>query len=526
MFLAEDEIVTREGIRDNVDWGAAGFDFCGEAPDGEIAFQRIQETKPDVLITDIKMPFMDGLQLSKLVREHMPWVKIIILSGHDEFGYAQSAVKLGVTEYLLKPISSQDLHEVLLRTATILDKEGQELEKLKRMQTKFEDSLVLSREKFLMDLVMGTISSAEAIEQSQQLGMDIVARYYQVALVKVELCQASQPFDYHEYKSVERIVSEFAGNNMDVFLTKKDFEELVLFIKGDDREQLIEEGKFLTVLISNEIEKQTDCGVMIEIGSLQDRLGNVHLSFFDALLKSKPHRSNQDRIPDAGQVGLAHIDHYEIENLLKFGTLQDFDGFFERVIQPVGEVALQSVLVKQYLFVDLILTVNQFIKRFVEDREEFSINLTNIENILDEINSLDEIRMQMKQIIGNAIDIRNMQVNHDRMHLLQKVSTYLEKRFKEPDLKMSEVAGKFNLTPNYFSTLFRQEMGETFRDFLAKRRINLAKELLRTTNLKIADIAYRSGYKDAHYFSYAFKKHTGQTPTQFRQAPQVIAQEE
>ena len=98
VFLVEDEIVTREGIRDNVDWRAAGFEFCGEAPDGELALPLIEESKPDVLITDIKMPFMDGLQLSKIVREHMPWVKIIILSGHNEFEYAQSAVKLGVTE--------------------------------------------------------------------------------------------------------------------------------------------------------------------------------------------------------------------------------------------------------------------------------------------------------------------------------------------------------------------------------------------------------------------------------------------
>ena len=109
VFLVEDEIVTREGIRDNVDWASEGFEFCGEAPDGEMALPLIEKSKPDILITDIKMPFMDGLQLSKIVREQMPWVKIIILSGHDEFEYAQAAVKLGATEYLLKPISSGDL---------------------------------------------------------------------------------------------------------------------------------------------------------------------------------------------------------------------------------------------------------------------------------------------------------------------------------------------------------------------------------------------------------------------------------
>src|SRR5512143_348844 len=116
VFLVEDEIVAREGIRDNVDWKSTGFEFCGEAPDGEMALPLLQATQPDVLITDIKMPFMDGLELCQIVREKMPWVKIIILSGHDEFEYAQKAINLGVTEYLLKPVTTQDLHRVLQKT--------------------------------------------------------------------------------------------------------------------------------------------------------------------------------------------------------------------------------------------------------------------------------------------------------------------------------------------------------------------------------------------------------------------------
>jgi two-component system response regulator YesN len=123
VFLVEDEIVTREGIRDNVDWEAYGFEFCGEAPDGEMALPLLQMARPDVLITDIKMPFMDGLQLCKIVRERMPHTKIIILSGHDEFEYAQEAISLGVMEYLLKPVGVQDLHNVLQKIAIQLQQE-------------------------------------------------------------------------------------------------------------------------------------------------------------------------------------------------------------------------------------------------------------------------------------------------------------------------------------------------------------------------------------------------------------------
>jgi len=147
VFLVEDEIVTREGIRDNVDWRSVGFEFCGEAQDGEVALPLIEKTQPDVLITDIKMPFMDGLQLCKIIREQMPWVKIIVLSGHDEFEFAQSAVKLGVSEYLLKPISAAELQSVLQNVAAVLDHEKHERASLKELQGRAKDILALKKRK-------------------------------------------------------------------------------------------------------------------------------------------------------------------------------------------------------------------------------------------------------------------------------------------------------------------------------------------------------------------------------------------
>jgi len=139
-FFVEDEIVTREGIRDNVDWKGNGVEFAGEAPDGEMALPLLQAAQPDLLITDIKMPFMDGLELCRIVRERMPWIKVVILSGHDEFEYAQKAINLGVTEYLLKPVTAHDLHQVLQRIAALLDHEKQEQARLERLQNQVEEN--------------------------------------------------------------------------------------------------------------------------------------------------------------------------------------------------------------------------------------------------------------------------------------------------------------------------------------------------------------------------------------------------
>src|SRR5512135_2324400 len=227
-FFVEDEIVTREGIRDNVDWHGNGFEFCGEAPDGEIALPLIQTTQPDLLITDIKMPFMDGLELCKIVRERMPWVKIVILSGHDEFEYAQKAINLGVTEYLLKPVTAQDLHHVLQRIAAQIDREHREQEHLEKLKSQVEENRTALRERLLLNLVMGAVSSAEAIEKGHLLGLDLVAGCYLVVVVRIERRNTVAAFDYHEYQRIQQALAEPLEQQIDVLLIKKDVEELAL----------------------------------------------------------------------------------------------------------------------------------------------------------------------------------------------------------------------------------------------------------------------------------------------------------
>jgi len=122
VFLVEDEVVVREGIKNNIDWAGNGYDFCGEASDGELAFPMIQKLQPDIVITDIKMPFMDGLELSRMIKAQYPSIEIIILSGHQEFAYAKEAIKIGVSRYLSKPING----EMLLREVNALARKIEE----------------------------------------------------------------------------------------------------------------------------------------------------------------------------------------------------------------------------------------------------------------------------------------------------------------------------------------------------------------------------------------------------------------
>ncbi len=520
VFLVEDEIVTRDGIRDNVDWESVGFKFCGEAADGEMALPLIEETQPDVLITDIKMPFMDGLQLSQIIREHMPWIKIIILSGHNEFDYAQSALKLGVTEYLLKPVSATDIQNVLENLADKLRKEREEQEHLKELKQSVEGNLSLQREQFLLRLVMGGVPSADAIQQSQNYGLDIVAKYYLVTLMTIELCEDNQPFDYHEYHMVERIVSDLVANHPDVLMTKKDVEELILLFKGNNHEQLIEEARFLSGQAKKNVERQTQCGLLVKMGSPQKRLGDIHHSFAEALVRIKgPAQQTQHQETEAGesQFELRNIDQARIENYIKFGSLNDFDDFMSGCIQPIETPLRNSHLIRQYFIVDILLTIAQFVSDLGGEVDKIVPQVVKLEEFLGTVNTIDQIKGEMKSIFTDTLTFRDRHTDHERLRLIHQAKDYIDKNFMDPTLQLKDVASRFNLSTSHFSAVFHEEIGETYRDYLGKLRLNRAKELLRTTNSKISEVAHMSGYRDPHYFSTVFKKKCSLTPQQFRQ---------
>ncbi|MBE2201097.1 MAG: helix-turn-helix domain-containing protein [Anaerolinea sp.] len=524
VFLVEDEAAARVGIRDNVDWKAAGFEFCGEAPDGDIALPLIETTQPDLLITDIKMPFMDGLQLSKLVRQRLPWIKVVILSGHDEFEYAQSAIELGVSEYLLKPITAVKLHDVLTKIAALLDQEREEREKLKQLQTQLQDNLALQRERLLFQLVVGGVSSAEAIDQCQRLGLNIIAPYYLVALIKITAPTAAQHLAYAEYQQIQAVVADLIYPHPGTFLTPKSAEELLLIITGGSLEELTQDGAFLTGLIQQEVENAIPCIVTIGIGSPYQRLTEISQSFAEALTQVKNAGTGaamSDWHNGRDPVEKLKLEQTAVEHYLKGGANEDFAAFYSAHLHPLAKAAIHSYLVKHYLFVDLILTTAEFISELGGDPTQVIPEIQNVEELLADIKTTNQIRETINKLFSQAFAFRNNHTSHERNRNIHEVKAFIDEHFANPDLMLNDVAAKANLSPSYFSAIFSDEFGESYKEYITRLRMERAKELLLTTNLKCSEIAYQSGYNDPHYFSHVFRKNTGLPPQQFRQQPQA-----
>jgi two-component system, response regulator YesN len=521
VFLVEDEILTREGIRNNVKWKEHDFEFCGEASDGETALIQLRTIKPDILITDIKMPFMDGLQLGKIVRETMPWIKIIILSGHDEFEYAQEAINIGVTDYLLKPITVDDMHKVLKKIAAQLNQERLEQENLKKLQEQLEENNGILRERLLLKVVTGSVNSSEAIEKGQNLGLDLIARCYLIVILKIESSDRSEQFDYEEYQKIQNVISGLVGNNPDIFLLKKDWKELVLLIKGNIPQYLEEEKNLRLDSIKRELEK-TRYRLTIGVGTQKDRIADIYQSFIEAYvsIQNTTERSEDGSNRLVEKAELLKVNKSAVETYLNCGVKDDFEEFFTTYIQPLGETAIKSYLIKNYLFMDVVLAAAKLVNDLGGNIDSVIPELNSIETTLVNIKTIEQLKTEVHKLLANSMTFRDSQTSGQHAKVIHQAKDYIDQHFMEPDLSLYKVASLVNLSSSHFSNVFSQETCQTFKEYLTTTRINKARELLRTSPLSSNDISYQVGFNDPHYFSYVFKKLTGFSPTEFRSKAQ------
>ena len=526
VFFVEDEVITREGIRDNVDWQASGFEFCGEAPDGEMALPMLRTIQPDVLITDIKMPFMDGLQLSKIVRERMPWVKIIILSGHDEFEYAQRAIHLGVTDYLLKPVTVQKLQNALQKLNLQLDQERIEQNNIKNLQAQVAENRATLRERLLFKLVIGAISPMEAIEKGQFLGIDLSARHYLVLILKIELVDRTEKYDYDEFQQFQARITERTEKNPDIFLLKRDWGETIIIMKGSTPEYLEEERDLLLEDIRQALQK-TRYQLVIGVGATKKRIADICQSYVEALanIQNRGEANRDDLHQSIEHDELLKVDKSAVENYLRYGIKDAFNEFYDVYLDPLSETTLKSNLVKNYLFVDIILAVANLVHDLGGEVDKVIPNLNSIESIMLNIKTNEQLREQAYNILTSALNFRDNQCHSQYRNLIHQTKEYLERNHANSELSLNEVAMQVNLSASYFSVVFSQETGQTFKEYLTELRIKKAKELLRMTTMRSSEIAYQVGYNDPHYFSSVFKKNTGFSPIEYRshnQAHQVL----
>ncbi|MDR1482033.1 MAG: response regulator [Synergistaceae bacterium] len=277
VFFVDDEAAMRTGLRDSINWERSDFTLVGEAPDGELALSLISETLPDILITDVKMPFMDGLELSRRVTRTMPWVKIIILSGHDEFEYAQQAIRIGVSEYLLKPVTSETLFRTLESAAREIEAERERRHTIEGLRKEVSDARRFQTERTLSNLVYGL--SAEIPPGAGNLGSFTASARFLTTLMEIS---PAVPDDLETIAAAGESLFELLSSNENIRLFPEGAERVIcLFAAAAD--DLLEEEAYATAqAVKYEIERRHACAVSIAIGSTVKRVLDLPKSFSHA----------------------------------------------------------------------------------------------------------------------------------------------------------------------------------------------------------------------------------------------------
>ncbi len=519
VFLVEDEIVTREGIRNSIRWEETPFTFAGEAPDGEMALHALRDIKPDILITDIKMPFIDGLVLSRMIKKDQPWIKIIILSGHDEFKYARDAISIGVEEYMLKPVSSADMLETLNKVAGQIEKEKRSLKNLENLKRRIQTTEEIIRDKWLSEIVTGQIESVNAIETAGTMGIDLLPGGYAVILIEI----FTLPEQYDQYAISKEVIGSFIRNREDILSFSLSMEKQVLLVKNIHRDHNSDTLYSIAQGIKFEIGRHTECSISVGIGSTVNYIGDIVHSYSDADRALRYMRMTGQRIIiGAGDLeGSRALELMELEQdsmavRLRYVNYENTAGMIDSYLSVMEKGRETERGYFPLLLKKLTETLNDLIHSLHGSAPEQIPLLFDNAAVSRAVENESVFREFLESVLQKWIAFRDENVLNSHSSKIERAKTYIRENFMSQDISLNSLASHVSVSPNHFSTIFSQEVGVTFIEYLTSVRLDYAKELLRTSRMKCADISYEVGYSDPHYFSFIFKKNLGISPRDYR----------
>lgn len=541
IFLAEDEVVVRETIKRMIPWEELGFELVGEAADGEMALPLLIRQQPDLLITDIKMPFMDGLTLARLAKKEIPGLKVVILSGYDDFNYAKQAIGIGVEDYLLKPITKNALIERLSEIRSRYEHEKTQKEYYEKFQREMQAYEKNSSRDFFEALVGGSMDMMEVYKRAEKLGLDIVAEAYNVLIFTMNCDEdfSGQRDEYSswEAESLELLENFFAGHSSAMLFRSNIFSYGVL-LKGQ-RETIEENTRACVDEIRKILSRQDGRREwFLAVGQSVDRLSQIQKSYHTASrafsqrylydenilyydeMETMEHPGGQAETEDNAYLQKVDVNALNPAILQKFlsnGLQEETENFVKDYFYAIGQEPMESLVFRNYVILNVRFSVISFIKGLGCDTNEMESAYTE-EVLAESGKNMESAIAYAKKMISQAIEIRDQNSGNKNRSILKTAVDFIDSHYMDEEISLNTVANVANVSSNHFSALFSQNMGQTFIEYLTTLRMNKAKELLRCTGMRSSEIAGEIGYKDAHYFSYLFKKTQGMTPSDYRKA--------
>lgn len=523
LLIADDDEITREGIRKFVLKQFASIDTVWTAKDGIEALELFETNHPDIVFTDIAMPRCDGLELVETLHQNGYSPKVVIISAHENFSYARNAVRLGVGDYLIKPILPAQIKEITTKLLSEISQHDIFMKNINEMMSKYQENLPVLRERFFHSVIHEEFSEKWILEKARSVDLDLSGQSYTVAVLKV----SSPTLQYLRIadkftKFLPTVIDSVFPAELRVHYLMIGSLEAALIIISDDpdtralfRTTNVSLNKFLA-----SAKKHTGLMVSGALGRQYNSAEKISKSYQEAmntLLSDEPAASirNYEDISQRCRVDFQMNSDLE-NNLLQSVKYQPYSRCLE-LIERMAEHAAGYPNVKfEYIrtyFLKLTVLILREIQAVGGDKIDLTVNF----NGLLTTETMQSCLIWFKLFINNVVDCYQTMNKEKGNSLVNRAKHIINDHISDSNFNIDDVAFVLYISSNYLRQIFSQQSGESFVEYLTRIRMERAMELLKNSNIKIQDIAEKTGFSNQRYFSVCFKKHFGKTPTEFRE---------
>lgn len=523
MLIVEDEEHVRELLKVCVSWDELGVEIVGEAGSGLEGLEMVKVLKPDIVFTDICMPFMDGIEFSRNVMEVLPKTKIVVVTGHDDFEYAKNSVKIGISDFILKPVNEEEIESLIGKLKQKIYSDRNKEKENARLQRYIEENMSFLKERALNSIVSGKLDEKGICDKLSFYCIKLRLEYIQVAVIEAG---RSEDGEVNEEE-------EIFGGLQCLELAQQYFrsdKDICLFFDNNKRIVILNSNSkvdFITCceeLLSMLINKQK---YIFSIG-----VGNSYTSIIDISSSYKEARSASRYRVNVGwnQViyysDVSSIDSvntsFDLQNIeelsfnIKAGLIDEINNFIQNIGGTEDSVINMSIDSMRVIASNIISTVLSVLNEYGLKLQTVFTDGTQPYEKVFKIDNLPELKKYLMFLIKKSVEaIKNYNKNRTGK-LIDEVKEYIDRNYVNCEISLSSTAQHFFINASYLSRTFKEEIGQNFSDYLIMLRIEKAKRLFKETNLHSYQVGEEVGINDPKYFSLCFKKYAGISVNEFK----------
>jgi two-component system, response regulator YesN len=536
LLIADDEQIILDGISESIDWGSYGIEVAGTATNGVDALEMAKRHCVDILITDIKMPGLGGLELIKEINGLKRGIRVLLISAYEQFDFAQEAITLGALSYLTKPLKKQKIIDEVLKTRDGILAERQDADNRNILEEQYRENLPIIREHYLNNLILGRTSMGSDFgKQFETYGIELAEAAMGVFVFTADDIGESGEEGFEKgaqiiYLQISHMIRELLpACYKSVVFQSHNNEVVTIYNSQEPLSDTIRDITSCAEEIKNKIRHETGISVSAGVGRTYSSVGDAALSYREAL-KALNYRLVY------GNNAVLYIDYVEIKELKHtnvFNNLNEmltniqnvlWTGRYDEVIKLIDKI-MSGVLNNkgipyhyiQQVYCQLLSVLLRTIYEMNIMPEQLYGTSVHLYSELLKKSTFREVDLWYRDLIGRACTAINSKKAVRTNNVISGAIKYIKENCSR-DLSLSEVADKVNLNPSYFSRLFKEETGTQFVEYVRNIKMDLAKELLKNSNKKIYEICEDLGYLNVQYFSTVFKNTVGMTPNEYKKS--------